>query len=69
MPILQHGIKFGKCELVAAEALIVDEQQSIDSNQWWCQGWADVQAHHDGITVDAQSFDSLLDMAAKMLLN
>ncbi|MBA3869292.1 MAG: hypothetical protein H0X30_09065 [Anaerolineae bacterium] len=59
--------KFGTYELAAAEALIADEQQSIDSNHWWRQGWADLQAHRDGITIDAQSFDSLLDMAAKML--
>ena len=59
--------KFGTYELAAAEALIADEQQSIDSNHWWRQGWADLQAHRDGITIDAQSFDSLLDTAAKML--
>jgi len=59
--------KFGKYAVAAAEALIADEQQSIDSNHWWRQGWSDVQAHSDGITIDAQSFDGLIDLAAKVL--
>lgn len=59
--------KFGKVAVAAAQALIADEQQSIDSNHWWRQGWPDLQAHSDGITIDAQSFDSLTDLAAKVL--
>lgn len=59
--------KFGKIAIAAAQALIADEQQSIDSNRWWRQGWSEVQTHADGITIDAQSFDSLTDFAAKVL--
>jgi len=51
--------RFGKVAIAAAEALIADEQQSRDSSRWWRQGWSDVQTYHDGITIDAQGFDTL----------
>jgi hypothetical protein len=59
--------KFGKVAIAAAEAVIADEQQSIDSHHWWRQGWSDVQTYHDGITIDAQTFDSFTSAAAKIL--
>src|SRR5262249_45233336 len=58
---------FGKVAIAAAEALIADEQQSRDSSHWWRQGWSDVQTYHDGITIDAQGFDTLTNIFAKML--
>ena len=42
-------------------------QQSRDSSHWWRQGWSDVQTYHDGITIDAQAFDTLTNIFAKML--
>ena len=59
--------QFGKVTIAAAEALIADEQQSRDSSHWWRQGWSDVQTYHDGITIDAQAFDTLTNTFAKML--
>jgi hypothetical protein len=58
--------RFGKVAIAAAEALIADEQQSRDSSRWWRQGWSNVQTYHDGITIDAQAFDTL-PVFAKML--
>ena len=59
--------RFGKVAIAAAEALIADEQQSRDSSRWWRQGWSDVQTYHDGITIDAQAFDTLTTVFAKIL--
>jgi len=42
-------------------------QQSRDSSHWRRQGWSDVQTYHDGITIDAQAFDTLTNIFAKML--
>jgi hypothetical protein len=50
--------RFGKVAIAAAEALIADEQQSSNSSRWWRQGWSDVQTYDDGITIDAQAFDT-----------
>jgi hypothetical protein len=58
---------FGKYAVASAEALIADEQQSMDSHRWWRQDWQDLQAHRDGLTVDAQAFDGLTNLGAKML--
>jgi hypothetical protein len=59
--------KFGAYGVAAAEALIADEQQSIDSSNWWRQDWSDVQAHRDGITIDSLLLDSSTEILAKML--
>jgi hypothetical protein len=59
--------RFGKVAIAVAEALIADEQQSRDSSHWWRHGWSDVQTYHDGITIDAQAFDTLTNVFAKML--
>lgn len=58
---------FSRAALDAAQALIADEHQSIDSHQWWRQRWPDIQAHRDGITLDAQAFDGPTTVAAKLL--
>jgi hypothetical protein len=59
--------QFAKVAIAAAEALIADEQQSRDSSHWWRQRWSDVQTYHDGITIDAQGFDTLTNLFAKLL--
>ena len=56
---------FGCYAVAAAVALVADEQQSQDSYRWWRQSWPDVQAHRDGLTVDAQTMDAMTDLAAK----
>ena len=59
--------KFGEVAITAAEALINDEQQSMDSHKWWRQDWDDVQSHADGITLDAQGMPPVILNAAKIL--
>jgi len=59
--------KFGETAIAAAEALIADDQQSMDSHQWWRQDWDDVQNHADGITLDAQGLGAFISGAAKFL--
>ncbi|MFN8382040.1 MAG: twin-arginine translocation signal domain-containing protein [Anaerolineales bacterium] len=59
--------KFGEVAISAAEALITDEQQSMDSHKWWRQDWDELQAQADGITLDAQGLGSFISGAAKFL--
>lgn len=59
--------KFGKTAISAAEALIADDQQSMDSHRWWRQDWDQLQESADGITLDAQGLGSFITGAAKFL--
>jgi nitroreductase len=47
--------RFRAVALLAAEALVADEQQSLDSHRWWRQRWSEVQRTADGTTVDVQA--------------
>jgi hypothetical protein len=58
---------FSQVAVAAAEALVADEQQSLDSHAWWRQDWTEVQAHADGITLDAQGLDPFITAMAKLL--
>jgi hypothetical protein len=59
--------KFGEVAVSAAEALIADEQQSMDSHKWWRQDWDQLQDSADGITLDAQGLGPFISGAAKFL--
>jgi hypothetical protein len=59
--------KFGAIAIAAAEALIADEQQSIDSHKWWRQDWDELQEKADGITLDAQGLGAFISGTAKFL--
>ena len=59
--------KFGKVAIAAAEALIADEQQSMDSHKWWRQDWGQLQESADGITLDAQGLGSVITPLAKFM--
>lgn len=59
--------KFGEIAIAAAEALIADDQQSMDSHKWWRQDWDELQSHADGITLDAQGMPSFILNMAKLL--
>jgi len=59
--------KFGQVAITATEALINDEQQSMDSHLWWRQDWSAVQEHADGLTLDAQGLSPFITQAAKFL--
>lgn len=57
---------FGGVAIRAAEALISDEQQSIDGHEWWRHDWNTVQEKQDGITLDAQGMDEVFSAVAKI---
>ena len=59
--------KFGEAAISAAEALIADDQQSMDSHRWWRQDWDQLQESADGITLDAQGLGTFISGAAKFL--
>jgi hypothetical protein len=59
--------KFGEVAISATEALIADEQQSLDSHKWWRQDWDQLQETADGITLDAQGLSSFITGMAKFL--
>jgi len=59
--------KFGEVAISATEALIADDQQSLDSHKWWRQDWDQVQESADGITLDAQGLGSFISGMGKFL--
>jgi nitroreductase len=59
--------KFGQVAIAATEALINDEQQSLDSHAWWRQDWSQVQEHADGLTLDAQGLSPFTTQLAKFM--
>ena len=48
----------------AATALTEDQEQSEDSFAWFRSNNDDIQAHRDGLTLDAQGFSPLKLSAA-----
>lgn len=57
--------RIGEQIVAATEALITDEQQSIDSHRWWRQDWSQLHELRDGITPDAgqtPSFAALIKL-------
>ncbi len=59
--------RFRQVALAATEALVADDQQSRDSAAWWRQDWGELQAHADGITLDAQGLGPLITNLGKFL--
>lgn len=59
--------KFADVAIAAAEALITDDQQSMDSHLWWRQDWDLLQESADGITLDAQGLSPFISGIAKFL--
>ena len=58
--------RFRRVAAEAGAALVADEQQSLDSHQWWRQRWSEVQRRADGLTLDAQALGPV-SVAAKLL--
>jgi hypothetical protein len=54
---------FSTIAVQATEALIADEQQSMDSHRWWRQDWDQLQENADGITLDSQSLGPITPIA------
>lgn len=59
--------RFGQVAIAATEALVADEQQSLDSHAWWRQDWSAVQERGDGITLDAQGLGPFITNLGKFL--
>ena len=59
--------RFGAVAVRSTEALIADEQQSIDSARWWRHDWSVLQAQADGITLDAQGLGGVVSALAKLM--
>jgi len=57
--------KFGQVAIAATEALVADEQQSLDSHAWWRQDWSELQEHANGITLDAQGLGPFITSMGK----
>jgi hypothetical protein len=55
--------QFSKVAIESAEALIADDQQSMDSHAWWRQDWDQLQEKADGITLDAQALGPITPIA------
>lgn len=59
--------QIGEKIIQAAEALVADQQQAFDSNQWFRTSWHQVQELRDGVTLDAQGLPDSIRVMAKML--
>ena len=59
--------QFGAVVIDATESIIADRRMVEDSQRWFRHGWADVQEHRDGPTLDASGLSPLVIAAAKML--
>jgi hypothetical protein len=59
--------EIGEIVIAATEALVADEQQSMDSHAWWRHNWDQLQESADGITLDAQGLGSITTPLAKFI--
>jgi hypothetical protein len=51
----------------ATERIISDSQMSADSARWFRMGRRDIEAHHDGVTIDTAGLSPLMTATAKLL--
>ena len=58
---------FGDLVVRATEAVVADREQSAEINQWWRATRAQIIAHRDGMTLDAQGLPPVTTFLAKML--
>ncbi|MGB8019741.1 MAG: hypothetical protein WCF04_00770 [Candidatus Nanopelagicales bacterium] len=59
--------RFGDLTVRATEAVIADRGQSGEINQWWRATRAEIEAHRDGMTLDAQGLPAVTTFLAKVL--
>jgi hypothetical protein len=57
----------GELVVQATEAIISDQQQSLDSAAWFRASWQEIQQKRDGLTIDAQALPGWMRAAAKVL--
>jgi nitroreductase len=58
---------FSTATTAATESFIADARQSLDDYGWYRGTWDQVQAHRDGVTVDASGLTPLLRGLGKMV--
>ncbi len=58
---------FSALTIAATQAFIADPHQSADDYAWYRGTWQQVQAHRDGITVDASGLSPLMRALGKLL--
>jgi hypothetical protein len=58
---------FGDLVVSATEAVVADREQSAEINQWWRATRAQIMAHRDGMTLDAQGLPPVTTFLAKLL--
>lgn len=59
--------RFGDLTVQATEAVIADREQSGEISQWWRATRAEIEAHRDGMTLDAQGLPPATTFLAKIL--
>jgi hypothetical protein len=58
---------FSALTIAATQAFTADQQQSVDDYAWYRGTWQQVQAHRDGITVDASGLSPLMRALGKLI--
>ncbi len=58
---------FGELVVRATKAVVNDREQSAEINQWWRATRAQIMAHRDGMTLDAQGLPPVTTFLAKLL--
>lgn len=58
---------FGDLTVRATRAIIADPQQAAADFAWYRMDWHELQAHQDGITIDASGQSELIRAASKVL--
>lgn len=62
-----HKTTFANAVISATEAIIADSRMVNDSEQWFRQRWADIQAYRDGPTLDTAGLSPLMTALAKLI--
>lgn len=57
----------GDLIVAAAHAFVADKPMNIDDNRWYRATWQELQAHRDGITLDAAGLPDLTRALGKLL--
>ena len=58
---------FSALTIAATEAFIADPHQSADDYAWYRGTWQQVQAHRDGVTIDASGLSPLMRSLGKLI--
>jgi hypothetical protein len=59
--------ELGAMIVEATERIVSDRQMSADSARWFRTGRRDIEAHHDGVTIDTSGVSPLIAAVSKLL--